>query len=592
MPSPQLVNIFMIVIITLLGAYFLYHKLTEKKGVAPRADPKLAKYSLSSISEYILDTFNKFTNVNLNDMRLTDEEYSRLKKKRVELKSALKGCSNGDLNDKTYVKTFIYDALYKTYDLNETNINLIIPFDNRKKLSIQDKFEILLFMYKKKHGFDALTRLILDHELDELKSEIENGETESYIINKSEIATIFNTEYKYLTFEEKLQIIVQRVYQNIKGFGVVDEIRDMRIDGVSGGVSGQPESFMHVVGEYDPYSQQLKPSTEPRASDSVWIFFRGKLINLAFLSFGSDHELRRVSQTIYKHNNPGQLSESNGYKVNDMKDGSRVVVVRPKLSETWAFFVRKFDSSNAALESIITDKNAQLVIYLIMYLAKGERITAITGAQGAGKTTLLMAMIKYIYGWHSLRVQEMAFELRLRKIYSQRNILSFRETDTVSGQEGLDLQKKTDGAVNILGEVASDPVAAWMIQMGQVASLFTLFTHHAKTFNDLMYSLRNSLLKQNIFNNERIAQEQVLQVINFNIHLRKDFNGHRYIERITETSGTNPDAKEFGHNVIEYKDGEYVVGSKITEKSISEMKDRMTPSDAEKFSAFLQENWG
>lgn len=589
MPSPQTVNIFVIVIITLLGAYFLYHKFTEKKGITHKVDPKVAKYSLIKISEYMLETFNKFTNVNLNDMRLTDEEYSRLKTKRVEIKSALKGCSTGDLNDKTYVKTFMYDALHKTYDLDETNINLIIPFDNKKKLSIQDKFEILLFMYKKKYGFDALTRIILDHNLDQLKMEIEDGETESYIINEQEISDIFNYEYRNLTFEEKLQIIVQRVYQNIKGFGVVDEIRDMRIDGISGGVSGIPESFMQVVGEYDPYTQQLKQSTKPKDSDSVWIFFKGKLINLAFLSFGSDKELRRVAQTIYKNNNPGQLSESNGYKVNDMKDGSRVVVVRPKLAESWGFFVRKFDTSFSTLESIITDKNSELAIQLIKYLAKGERIAAITGPPGAGKTTLLFAYIKHIYGWHSLRIQELEFELRLRKIYFQRNIMTLKETDTVSGQEAMDLTKKMDGAVHILGEIASDRVAAWMIQMAQVASLFTLFTHHAKTFKDLIYSLRNSLLKERIFNNEKIAEEQVLNVINFNIHLRKDFDGHRYIERITETDA---DSEDLGRNVIEYKDGGYVTAANLTNKSIEEMKDRMTPSDAEKFSAFLKEHWG
>jgi len=28
----------------------------------------------------------------------------------------------------------------------------------------------------------------------------------------------------------------------------------------------------------------------------------------------------------------------------------------------------------------------------------------------------------------------------------------------------LDVQKKTDGSVNIIGEVATDPVASWMIQ--------------------------------------------------------------------------------------------------------------------------------
>ena len=78
----------------------------------------------------------------------------------------------------------------------------------------------------------------------------------------------------------------------------------------------------------------------------------------------------------------------------------------------------------------------------------------------------------------------------LKKIYPHHNILSLRETDTISGQEGLDVQKKTDGGVNILGEVSTDPVAAWMIQMAQVASKFTLFTHHAKTFPNLITSLR------------------------------------------------------------------------------------------------------
>ena len=63
--------------------------------------------------------------------------------------------------------------------------------------------------------------------------------------------------------------------------------------------------------------------------------------------------LKGVCQNIYKYNNPGQLSDSNGYKINEMKDGSRVVVVRPTMSESWAFFVRKFDVQRATLEQII-----------------------------------------------------------------------------------------------------------------------------------------------------------------------------------------------------------------------------------------------
>ena len=70
---------------------------------------------------------------------------------------------------------------------------------------------------------------------------------------------------------------------------------------------------------------------------------------------------------------------------------------------------------------------------------------------------MLMAMIENIYDTMNIRVQETAFELHLRKIYPTRNILSFRETDTISGQMGLDVQKKTDGGVNIIRRGCNRP---------------------------------------------------------------------------------------------------------------------------------------
>jgi len=309
-----------------------------------------------------------------------------------------------------------------------------------------------------------------------------------------------------------------------------------------------------------------------------------------------------------------------------MADGSRVVVLRPRFSESWAFFVRKFDVQSATLEQLIQDENAQLPIELIAYLVKGARITAVTGAQGSGKTTLLMAMVKFISATFPIRVQEMSFELHLRKIYKDRNILSFRETETISGQDGLDIQKKTDGTVNILGEVATDPVAAWMIQMAQVASLFTLFTHHAKTFRDLVYSLRNSLLKTGVFTNEKVAEQQVISVINFDIHLKRDVNGSRYIERITECVPLDQEmdypvlyrqsekleekvvafmetATEYfrrstdrvlyaARNVIEFHDGRYVAAHPVSDQNVQEMQEHLSDADRAAFAAYLTANWG
>ena len=218
-----------------------------------------------------------------------------------------------------------------------------------------------------------------------------------------------------------------------------------------------------------------------------------------------------------------------------MMDGSRVVVVRPPFSESWSFFVRKFDYRGIQkVQELITDCNSEVAILLLELLIKGEQIIGITGEQGSGKTTLLKSLIRFIHPSYTLRVQELVFELHLREIYPERNIVSFRETAEISGREGLDLQKKTDGTVNIIGEVASAPVASWLVMISQVASKFTLFTHHAKTTENLVLALRNDLMITGAFHNEEAAIQQVKSSIRFDVHMTKDNRGHRYIERISE----------------------------------------------------------
>ena len=229
-----------------------------------------------------------------------------------------------------------------------------------------------------------------------------------------------------------------------------------------------------------------------------------------------------------------------------------------------------------------------------------------------------MAIIKYINPAFTLRIQEMTFELHLRKIYPERNILTFRETSTISGQEGLDLQKKTDGTVNILGEVETAPVCSWMIQMSQVASMVTIFTHHAKTTENLVKSLRNNLLQTGEFNNEKIAEQQVADVVNFDIHLTKDISGHRYIERITEiipveiddypeipsTDGENDinqflsitrefyrrmtDRKIFvTKDIVIYDNGAYKAVSKPSTAQISEIMKNLNDEERSEFDKYL-----
>ena len=142
----------------------------------------------------------------------------------------------------------------------------------------------------------------------------------------------------------------------------------------------------------------------------------------------------------------------------------------------------------------------------------------------------------------------------------------------------------------------------------------------------MVTALRNSMLRAGVFKNEKTAEEQVVQVLNFDIHLTKDFRGKRYIERVTECTpviskneytydhrkektlegkfdkffdnatqffAKSTDRQLFEYkNILEYIDGEYIITNKISDKNIKEMRLNMTDTDAEEFDKFVEKHWG
>ena len=504
------------------------------------------------------EEINDILRANLYEIGLDEQEVNRLKNKKKDLRDALGRCGIGDISAKNYVKSTIRNILLSKLLTNAQDYEKIIPFSNIDRLSAREKFDILLYLYEKKYGNAALEQIIIETKvLDNLKELGDNNIS----IEAEHIDRIFELNNCILSNSEKLDIITGRLYAHFRGLGVIDEIRDMKVEGVSGGVSGKHNEY-----------------------NSVWIMHKGINIHLSFLSFESESELERICMNIYRYGSPGQLSMSKGYIVNEMKDNSRVVVVRPPFAESFAFFVRKFDTvEKKDLELLLTDEDSELVCEVLKFIIKGCQVTAVTGAQGSGKTTLLMSLIDFIPKGYTLRIQEMAFELHLREIYSDRNILTFRETDYISGQEGLDIQKKTDGTVNILGEVATSPVASWLIQMSQTGSLFTIFTHHAKTTDSLIKYMRNSLLSNNVFTNERVALEQVIEAIRFDVHLEKDIYGHRYVERISEIV-LNADNNGYRvQNIVEFKDGKYVMCGNFSANTMKDIRKHLNDKEKEEF---------
>lgn len=522
--------------------------------------------SVDALKSEVKEAVHATVQQQLKDLDLSEDQLKRREQLKRELRNAQLAASHGDAKAKLFmlkqIIRIITDKRGKIH-VSEEIIDNVIPFDMPGALKTRDKFEILLYYYSnmlthqvkdKKtgkirtvtYGADGFKQMIKENKLDEPADALdENGDVkldkngnpkkiQYYDITAGKIEKAYISHMKNirLTYQDKLNILAQRIFEEVYGYGPVDTLLDTSIDEVQGGVSGIP------AGKYDIKETDLQNVTY--SYEAIWIVASGKKIRVSALSFGTNDELVRITQNIYKYDPSHVLSKTEGRVVATMKNGARVIAFRDPFALTHGFIVRKFDSApSVAPEKLLMDRarmkperGALIAILASKWLVKGMFNIAITGEQGTGKTTWLKSLIRFIRPDLSIRTQELTRELNLNFTYPDRNIISFVETESVSSQDGLDFQKKTSGDINIIGEVANAISASWIIQTAKVASRMTMFTHHAKTAYDLVVAIRNNVMDCGNYTNERSVDQMVAECININEHFENDA-GHRYMERIT-----------------------------------------------------------
>ncbi|SHK69719.1 pilus assembly protein CpaF [Anaerocolumna jejuensis DSM 15929] len=518
-----------IIAITLI-LFFLYVRAKAKKQVVVEEDLSSFEEVLDALKIYIVNLTKEDSISSLE----TDEDLKRLAKRKAQRKEALKNSVYGIDSAKLMVKEMIHTFLDD--HMKPEKMRQIIGLDRESEPNTNTMFEIIMYKYKKDYGRDALTKWILENEFEGERPAVGiGGENDrAYYITKTDLEeSYFKLEY-HLTDPEVTDIFTTLLYQAYKGFGCIDTLAEMNVNGYNVGVSGSVMDAINVSSQADG-EENADACSE--ATNALWLYFKGSYIHLQFLDFGSEDEIRRIVQLLIRWNSPGPLSAKRGYLVNTMHDKSRILAVRPPAGEVWAAFVRKFTLDIITPEALVIKPgvtDGEVAIKLIEFLMRGQITTAVTGRQGSGKTTLMKAIIAYMDPRYNIRVLEMAPEMYLREIYPNRNIYSVQETGTVTAESLQDALKKSDSSITIIGEVATDPVAARMIQLAMTGSLFTLFSHHANEAKDLVLTLRNSLVNAGGFDNMTTAEKQVTDVLKINIHLDFTPDGKRYIKRITE----------------------------------------------------------
>lgn len=581
----EIVINFIIIVVLLVIALVMAYILARRDYNVPE-ELEIDPFSINFLLDGVKAAFDDIINKNISELNLNKYESDKREQSKVDIKNALRNCGHGDIGSKEFIIDYIKDILQRSLQVNETTVDNIITFGT-DQLSVQDKFDIILQRYKSMYKYNALTKMIKNYNLDELK----DGE---YQISKEEIDHVFMTEKENinLTFSDKLDIVSRRIYQLYRGLSVVDEIRDMNIDGLSGGIAGVPADYYSYDMEWLDTIHDEQLST----FDSVFIFFQGKTIRLSFLSFGTQQELVRTCKNIYRYGNPGQLSESRGYVINDSRDGARIAVFRPPLSSSWAFFVRKHDSvEKIDLNVLLKDKGKEKIILLVKTFIKAKLSIIITGEMGSGKTTFLKGVIGIFEKTMRIRVYEQVYELYVNKLFPKKNILSLRQIDSVKTEDALNIIKKTDGNVTIIGEIASHEEANWAMEINQTNPEVSLATGHMKTTDDCINYLSDAKMIVGKYNDAKRAERKAVEFLNIDIHYEND-NGHRYIERITEVVPVEDEeypkeladsAREFFRRTTNYKtyktvdilvfeNGMYVIKNRLSKRALEKIEKNLS----------------
>ena len=91
-----------------------------------------------------------------------------------------------------------------------------------------------------------------------------------------------------------------------------------------------------------------------------------------------------------------------------------------------------------------------------------------------------------------------------------------------------------DTDVLIVGEVNEPKIAGAYVQVAQSGSRMAVTTLHHETTDKLIEYLRNALVAEFGINDVKVAEKQVVDILNFDVHMVHDVDGNFYVERITE----------------------------------------------------------
>lgn len=502
-------------------------------------------YTFDALKNFISSYIEGYTSQEVIEKGRTEEEVRQIKDKKKDLMQNLENCTYRDRGAKDFIKLYIKQLITNKhrsdevlveeypieYAVNADNIDIFIDFDIKSHVSPDYylMWKIIIREYIKEYDDLALVKLIEKYDLCTLRKD--EFQEEMFFITKEDVLNIYLEEkIDDLSFEDKLEILVQMIFEKYKGFGVIDDILYMdEIDEVSIGVTGLPNENINL--------RKNKSKNINFAYDSICVRYRGMPIHFKHLSFGSWAELKRVNELIVSYEQKSDFSRSNPILLGYMKNGSRVTATRYPFTECHSGWIRNFPIKDASFERLVKGIKRsdnpilgwEKVVKRMMYLMRAGINTCIGGGQGLGKTTALISIIKYIYAFYSIRLIESEFESRVRNRYPNRDISAFQETGGIDAAKAYNHSLRTSGDVIAFCEARGDRLISELSKAFNRGSKFSIFTFHPNDPSITPLEIANAMLRMGIYGSLKEALKAVLSSLESAVQIEKnDITGDRY----------------------------------------------------------------
>jgi pilus assembly protein CpaF len=564
-------------------------------------------YTLDYVCEQFKSIIKNIINMDMDSLNLNKRDLENRRALKRTLSNAIRKCSQGDMNSKNIVMARAKYSLLNIVKVNEATIEDIIPFHDIERLTTKDKFEIMMYLQKRSGNYKMFQGICEITNLDKLSKDSFGY---YYSISDEDIHKAYNTIPHILTFDDKLNVLAQRIYEETYGLSAVDLLimEDISLDGISGGVSGITSSN-YLYMEDDILSGNHKRS---QAHESIWVVYKGKPIHLKFLSFRSRESIMRICKNLAEHGRIGHLTSAEGGIKTHLADGSRVTVFRPNNATQWTFFVRKFaNTASFELKDLIIDQESHYPIDVIKWAIHGCVNMFFSGDQNSGKTTYTRAAVKEIDKRQPIRTLEADFELYLNDAYSDKNIMGTRPSERLPFPKLIELLKSSEAHTILFGETASLEHAKHLINLLMAGTKRIITTGHWPTPDELVSYFVHSLGGYN--NSSDNIQSMVARLIHLDVHCVKENNGHRHIDRITEiipydSEERSPDGDKgvIGHlgeishylklltrekayytrDIVKYEDGRYKMINSISDRLSKLILHNLPPDKRQAFLDF------